>query len=107
MIDPLVYKILTEIPVVGQDTIVSSTSIPLLREVLSDNTNLVLEVLKIHKRQRLIQYISNLLIYANILDLYNSPLHHIMNVVVPNIYVLQIIIEHWVLRHLYIALVIT
>jgi hypothetical protein len=50
MINPLGYKILMEILVVGQDTIVSSTSLPLSREVLSDNTKLVLEVLKLHTR---------------------------------------------------------
>jgi hypothetical protein len=34
MMNPLGYKILTELPTVGQDTIVSSTSLPLSREVL-------------------------------------------------------------------------
>ena len=50
MINPLGYKILTELPAVGQDTIVSSTSLPLSREVLSDYTKLVLNVLKIYMR---------------------------------------------------------
>jgi hypothetical protein len=97
MINPLGYKILMELPVVGQDTIVSSTSLPLSREVLSDNTKLVSEVLKLHTRQRLGQHICKLLICANILELYNSPLHHITNVVIPDLYVLQLIMEHWVL----------
>jgi hypothetical protein len=107
MINPLGYKILTELPVVVQDTIVSSTSLPLSMEVLLDNTNLVSEVLKLHMRQRLGQHICNLLIYANILDLYSSPLHHITNVVILYLYVLRLIMEHWVLRHLYATLVIT
>jgi hypothetical protein len=68
MINPLGYKILTELPVVGQDTIVSSTSLPLSREFLSDNTNIVSKVLKLHMRQRLGQHICNLLICANILQ---------------------------------------
>jgi hypothetical protein len=50
MINPLGYKILMELPVVGQDTIVSSALLPLSREVLSDNTKLVSEVLKLHMR---------------------------------------------------------
>jgi hypothetical protein len=86
MINPLGYKILTELPVVGLDTIVSSTSLPLSREVLSDNTKLVSEVL--HKRQRFGQHIYNMLICANILELYSSPLHHITNVVILDLYVL-------------------
>jgi hypothetical protein len=107
MINPLGYKILMELPDVGHDTIVSSTSLPLSREVLSDNTKLVLEVLKLHTRQRLGQYICNLVICANILELYSSPLHHITNVVISDLYVLRLIMEHWVLRHLYTTLVIT
>jgi hypothetical protein len=107
MISPPGYKILTELPVVGHDTIVSSTSFPLLREVLSDNTKLVSEVLKLHMRQRLGQHICNLLICANILEFYSSPLHHIMNVVIPDLYVLRLIMEHTVLCHIYANLVIT
>jgi hypothetical protein len=53
MISPLGYKILTELPIFGKDTIVSSTSLPFLREVLSDYTKLVSEVLKLHMRQRI------------------------------------------------------
>ena len=107
MISPLEYKILTKLPVVGQDTIVSSTLLPLSREVLSDNTKLVSEVLKLHTRQRLGQHICNLLICANILELYNSPLHHITNVVISDVYVLRLIMEHWVICYLYATLVIT
>jgi hypothetical protein len=88
MINPIGYKIITELPVVGQDTIVSSTSLPLSREVLSDNTKLFLEVLKLHTRRRIGQHICNFLICANILELSISPLHHIMNVVIPDLYVL-------------------
>jgi hypothetical protein len=56
MINPLEYKILMELPFVGQDTIVSSTSLPLSREVLSENTKLFSEVFKLHTRQRLGQH---------------------------------------------------
>jgi hypothetical protein len=74
MINPLGYRILTEILIVLQDTIVSSTSLPLSREAISDYTNLVLKVLKLYMRQRLGQHICNLLICSNILELYGSPL---------------------------------
>jgi hypothetical protein len=50
MINPLGYKILTELLVVGQDTIVSSASPPLLREVLSDYSKLVSKVFKLYTR---------------------------------------------------------
>ena len=90
MISPLGCKILTDLPVVGQDTIVSSTSLPLSREVLLDYIELVSEVLKLHMRQRISQHICNLLICANILELYISPLHHITNVVIPDFYVLSV-----------------
>jgi hypothetical protein len=107
MINLLGYKILTELSVVGQDTIVSSASLPLSREVLLDNTKLVSEVLKLHTRQRLGQHIYNLLICANILELYSSPLHRITKVVIPDLYVLRLIMEHWALRHLYATMDIT
>jgi hypothetical protein len=107
MISPLGYKILTELPVVGQDTIVSSASLPLSREVLSNYNKLVSKVLKLYTRQRLGQHICNLLIYANILELYSFSLHHITNVVIPDFYVLRLIMEHRVLRHLYATLAIT
>jgi hypothetical protein len=86
------YKILTELPVVGQDTIVSSTSLPPSREALSDYTKLVLKVFKLYTRQKLNQHIRNLLICDNILELYSSPLHHITNVAIPYFYVLLLVI---------------
>jgi hypothetical protein len=107
MINPLGYKILTELPIVGQGTIVSSTSLLFLREVLSDYTKLVSKVLKLYTRQRLAQHICNLLICANILELYGSPMHNIPNVVILDFYVHRLVMEHNVLCHLYEALVIT
>ena len=92
---------------VSQDTIVSSASFPLSREVLLDNTKLVSEVLKLQVRQRLSQHICNLLICDNILELHISLLYHVMNVVILDLYVLRFIMEHWVLCHLYATMVIT
>jgi hypothetical protein len=101
------YKILTELLVVGQDTIVSSASSPLSREVLSDYTKLVSKVLKLYTRQRLGQHICDVLTCANILELYGSPLHHIRNVVIPDFYGLRLVMEHVVLCHLYATLAVT
>ena len=91
----------------GQDTIVSSTSLPLSREVPSDYTKLVLEVLKLHTRQRLSQHIYYLLICANILELHNSLLYQVTNVLISYLYVLRLIMEHRVLHYIYTTLVIT
>jgi hypothetical protein len=60
----------------------ASTLLPLSREVLSDYTKIVSKVLKLYTRHRLGQHIYNLLIRANIMELYGSSLHHIMNVVI-------------------------
>jgi hypothetical protein len=94
MISPLGYKILTELPTIGQDTIVSSTLLPLSKEVLSDYTKFVSKVLKLYTRQRLGQHICNMFICANIMELYSSSLHHIINEVIQDIYVLRLIMEH-------------
>jgi hypothetical protein len=94
MISPLGCKILTELPVIDQDIIVSSTLLPISREVLSDYTKLVSKVFKLYMRQRLGQHICNLFICANILELYRSSLHHIMNEVILDLYVIRIIMEH-------------
>ena len=107
MINPLRYKILTKLPVVGKDTIVSSASLPLSREVLWENTKVVSKVLKLYTRQRLGQHICNLLICANILELHSSLLYQFINLVVPDINVICLIMEHWVLCHFYATLVIT
>jgi hypothetical protein len=80
MINPLGYKIITELPVVGHDTIVSLASLPLSREVLLDNTKLISEALKLQMRQRLGQHICNLLVCANILELYSLLLDISVNV---------------------------
>jgi hypothetical protein len=88
LISPLGYKIVIALSAIGQDTIVSSTLLPLSREVLSDYTKLVSKVLKLYMRHRLGQHICNMFICANILELYSSSRHHIMNEVIPDLYVL-------------------
>jgi hypothetical protein len=65
----------------------ASTLLPLSREVLSDYIELVSKVLKLYMRQRLGQQICNLLISANIMELYSSSLHHITNAIILDFYV--------------------
>jgi hypothetical protein len=88
MISPLGYKILTELPAIVQDIIISSTLLPLSRDVLSEYTKIVSKVLKLYTGQRLGQHICNMFICANILELCISSLHHIMNEVISDLYVL-------------------
>jgi hypothetical protein len=68
-------------------TRLTSTLLPLSREVLSDYTKFVSKVLKLYMRKRLGQHICNLLINANIMDIYGSSLHHITNVMISDFYV--------------------
>jgi hypothetical protein len=103
MISPLGYIILTELPAIGQDTIVSSTLLLLYREVVSDYTKLVSKLIKLYTRHRLGQHICNLFICANILELYNSSLHHIMNEVILGLYVLRLTMEHIIFIQLWLS----
>jgi hypothetical protein len=84
-------------------TRLASTLLPLSREVLSDYTNLVSKVLKLYTRQRPGQHICNLLIHVNIMELYSSSMHHIMNEVMPDLYVLQLIMEHIIFIQLWLS----
>ena len=75
----------------------TSSSLPLSREVLLDYTNLVSELFKLYIRQRFSQYIKKLFLCRNILDIYNSLLHHILNVVIANFNMFPLIMRHQVL----------
>ena len=59
--------------------------------VLLDYTKLVSKVLKLYMRQRLGQHICNMFIYAHIMEFYGSSLHHIMNEVILDFYVLRLV----------------
>ena len=65
-----------------------------------ENTKLLLEVFKLHSGQWLHQHI-NYLFYLffcrNILELHCSSLHHIPDIVILDIDMLQLVIEHWIL----------
>ena len=69
------------------------SSLPLAR----DHTKLVPEVHKLYLGQRLGQYILDLLICGNVLELHSSLLRHITNVLIFNLYVLGLVMKHWIL----------
>ena len=72
-----------------------------------ENTKILLEVLKLHPSQWLPQYIKYLFLCHNILELHVSPLHHIPDIVIFDLDMLQLVMEHWVLRQIHITLVVT
>ena len=59
-----------------------------------ENTKLLPEVLELHPSQWLCQYISYLFLCRNILDLHCSSLHHIPDIVVLDIDMLRLVMEH-------------
>ena len=61
------------------------------------NTKLLLEVLELHPSQWLCQDISYLFLHHNILELHCSSLHHIPNIVILDLDMLQLIMEHQIL----------
>jgi hypothetical protein len=76
---------------------------PLSREVLLDYTKLISKVLKLYTRQRLGQHIDNLFIHANIMELYGFSLQHITNEVIPDLYVLRLIMEQIIFIQLWLS----
>ena len=74
---------------------------------MRDHSKLVYEVLELHLGQRLGQHVRNLLICGNILKLHSSLLHHITDILVLDLYVLGLVMKHWILRQLYATLVVT
>ena len=79
------------------------SSLPLAR----DHTKLVLEVHKLHLGQWLGQYVCDLLICGNVLELHSYLLHHIANVLIFDLNMLGFIMKHRILRELDATLIIT
>ena len=75
----------------------TDSSLPLGGNLYLENTKLLLEVLKLHLSQWLCQHISYLFLCRNILELHCSPLHHILDIVILDLEMLRLIMEHWVL----------
>ena len=62
-----------------------------------ENTKLLPEVLELHSSQWLCQYINYLILPRNILELHCSPLHHIPDIVILDLDMLRLVMEHWIL----------
>ena len=82
------------------------SSLPLGRNLDLENTKLLPEVLKLHSGQWLSQHISYLFVCRNILELHCSSLHHIPDIVIFDLNILRLVMEHRVLRQLHITLVV-
>ena len=74
------------------------TSLSLGGNLDLENTKLLLEVLKLHSGQWLRQHISYLFVRRNILELHCSYLHHIPDIVILDLDMLQLVMEHYILR---------
>ena len=62
-----------------------------------ENTKILPEVLKLHSGQWLCQHISYLFVRCNILGLHCSSLHHIPDIVILDLDMLRLVMEHWIL----------
>ena len=62
-----------------------------------ENTKILPEVLKLHPSQWLRQRISYLIIHRNILELHCSSLDNIPDIVILDLDMLRLVMEHWVL----------
>ena len=62
-----------------------------------ENTKSLSEVLELQPSQWLRQYISYLFLYCNIPELHYSPLHNIPHIVILDLDVLRLVMEHWIL----------
>ena len=82
------------------------SSLPLGRNLDLENTYLLPKVLKLHTGQWLSQHINYLFIYRNILELHCSSLHHIPDIVIFDLDMLRLVMEHRVLRQLHTTLVV-
>ena len=82
------------------------SSLPLGGNLDLEDTKLLLDVLKLHSGQWLIQHISYLFVPRNILELHCSFLHHIHDIVIFDLDMLRLVMEHWVLRKFHTTLVV-
>ena len=72
----------------------SDSSLPLGRNLGLMNTKLLSEIFKIHSGQWLGQHINYLLVRRNILELHYSSLHHIPDIVIFDLDMLRLVMEH-------------
>ena len=83
------------------------SSLPFGGNLNLENTKLIPEVFKLHYGQWIFQHIVYLFIHHNILELHCSSLHHILDIVILNLDLLLLSMEHRVLRQLHTTLVVT
>ena len=62
-----------------------------------ENTKILPKVLELHRSQWFCQYIIYLFLRCIILELHCSPLHHIPDIVVLDLDMLRLVMEHWIL----------
>ena len=72
----------------------TDSSLPFGGNIDLDNTKILPEVLKLHPSQWIFQHISYLIIRHNILELHCSSLHHIPDIVIFDLDMLQLVMEH-------------
>ena len=72
----------------------SDSSIPIGRDLDLENTKLLPEVLKLHFGQLLCQHMSYLFVRRNIMELHCSSLYHIPDIVILDLDMLQLVMEH-------------
>ena len=84
---------------------ITESSLPLGGNLDLENKFLP-EVFKLHFCQWLSQHISYMFVRRNILELHCSSLHHILDIVIFDLDMLQLVMEHWVLRQLHTTLVV-
>ena len=85
---------------------ITYSSLPLGGNLNLENIKLLPEVLKLHSGQWLSQHNSYMFIHRNILELHCSSLHHIPDIVILDLDMLQLVMEHRVLRQLHTTLVV-
>ena len=61
-----------------------------------ENTKILPEVLELHPSQWFCQHISYLFLCHKILELHYSLLHHIPDIVILDLDVLRLVMEHWI-----------
>ena len=83
----------------------TDSSLPFGGKLDLENTKLLPEVLKLHSGQWLSQHINYLFVHHNILELHCSFLYHIPDIVILDLNMLQLVMEHRVLRQLHTNLV--
>ena len=81
-------------PLTMSERHITDSSLPLGRNLDLENTKILPEVFKLHPGQWLSQHISYMFIRHNILELHCSSLHHIPNIVIFDLHMLRLVMEH-------------